>query len=157
MGQASGSEAVSPVCDAVMRADRDLPAGTVLSGRTSHHRIDGVSAELHDYRPLAPDAPLPDFIAMDRPTRLRSRCCGACGGNKTKLGRREYEQAGRLSISSILDTAPIRTRIGTAWAEGYTAAKIWGLRRSQNGEGHCEYCRGQNQSIVNGSVEGKHP
>ncbi len=69
LGQASGTDVVEPVCDVVMRADRDLPAGTVLSGRTSHHRIDGISAELHDYRLLSADAPAPYFLGLDRRTR----------------------------------------------------------------------------------------
>ncbi len=66
LGMATGSANVRPVCDVVMQATRGLPAGTVLEGRGTHHRIEGVAARLVDYQPLSSDTPVPYFLGIDR-------------------------------------------------------------------------------------------
>ena len=63
LGMATGSTAPKPVCDVVMRASGDLPAGSPLEPKGHHHEIDGVAAELHDYRPLGSSTPAPYYLA----------------------------------------------------------------------------------------------
>jgi predicted homoserine dehydrogenase-like protein len=47
-------------------ATQDLPAGTVLTATGHHHSIDGVTAELVPALPLAPDSPVPFYLAANR-------------------------------------------------------------------------------------------
>ena len=63
---ATGSSSTAPVCDVVMRANRDLPRGTLLADLGHHHRIDGVDPLLLSYTELHDDAPLPYFMGMNR-------------------------------------------------------------------------------------------
>jgi predicted homoserine dehydrogenase-like protein len=63
LGMATGSTNPRPVCDVVMRATRDLPAGTPLEPKGHHHEIDGVAALLQDCHPLGDSTPAPYYLA----------------------------------------------------------------------------------------------
>lgn len=52
--------------DLVARAATELPAGTVLTARGHHHRIDGVSGHVVPASALTPDAPIPFYLAANR-------------------------------------------------------------------------------------------
>ncbi|RUT34551.1 flagellar biosynthesis protein FlgA [Arsenicitalea aurantiaca] len=53
--------------DLVARADVDLPAGTVLTAAGHHHEIEGVSAAILPACALGPQAPVPFYLAANRP------------------------------------------------------------------------------------------
>ncbi|HEX2020013.1 MAG TPA: flagellar biosynthesis protein FlgA [Aurantimonas sp.] len=52
--------------DLIARAETDLPAGTILTASGHHHRIEGVSGLVVAARGLAPDAPVPFYMAANR-------------------------------------------------------------------------------------------
>ncbi|MBB4003391.1 NAD(P)H-dependent oxidoreductase [Aurantimonas endophytica] len=52
--------------DLVARAEIDLPAGTLLTASGHHHRIEGVSGRVVPAQRLAPDAPVPFYLAANR-------------------------------------------------------------------------------------------
>jgi predicted homoserine dehydrogenase-like protein len=85
LGMATGSTMPRPVCDVVMRAARDLPAGTPLEPEGHHHAIAGVEAQLHDYRPLDDAAPAPYYLAPGAHL-------------KTPLGKGEFVPLGAIDI-----------------------------------------------------------
>lgn len=60
---ATGCTTPRPICDVVMRAAQDLPAGTRLQAEGHHHEVEGVDALLHDYTPLGNGAPAPYYLA----------------------------------------------------------------------------------------------
>ena len=62
---ATGATNPRPICDVVMRAVRDLPAGTLLQAKGHHHEIDGVDALLYDYTPLGDASPAPYYLASE--------------------------------------------------------------------------------------------
>ena len=68
-GCSSGATAPQPRLDLVARAGRRLPAGSLLAMGGHHHTIADVSAELQAARALAPDHPVPFYLAANR--RLR--------------------------------------------------------------------------------------
>lgn len=65
-GASTGAAAPKPRYDLVARAERDLPAGTVLAMGGHHHTIDGLGAELQPAAPLSAAAPAPFYLAANQ-------------------------------------------------------------------------------------------
>lgn len=61
--RSSGSGTLAPKFDVVARANRDLPAGTVLTPRGAHHSIDGLDGRLVPAGPVRGDRPVPFHMA----------------------------------------------------------------------------------------------
>lgn len=61
--RSSGSGEVLPRFDLIARANRRLPAGTVLTPKGAHHTIDGLEGLLVPARPVAGDNPVPFHLA----------------------------------------------------------------------------------------------
>ncbi|MDQ7774616.1 NAD(P)H-dependent oxidoreductase [Paracoccus aminovorans] len=66
LGQSSGVAEPRPVIDLTAHADRDLPAGTLLSAEGHHHSIAHVSGRMTPAAALAEDAPIPYYLAAGR-------------------------------------------------------------------------------------------
>jgi predicted homoserine dehydrogenase-like protein len=66
LGRSTGGTECRPRLDLIPLATQDLPAGTVLTATGHHHSIDGVTAELVPALPLAPDSPVPFYLAANR-------------------------------------------------------------------------------------------
>lgn len=66
LGRSSGGAEPRPNLDLAARAMADIPAGTVLTASGHHHSIENVSGVLVPGAPLAPDAPIPFYLAADR-------------------------------------------------------------------------------------------
>lgn len=66
LGRSGYGEDYLPRQDLVAVAQRDFPAGTVLSMGGHHHNIDGVAAEVRPAAPLAEDRPAPFYLVADR-------------------------------------------------------------------------------------------
>jgi predicted homoserine dehydrogenase-like protein len=66
LGRSTGGSECRPRLDLIPLATQDLPAGTVLTAKGHHHSIDHVTAELVPAAPLAPDAPVPFYLAANR-------------------------------------------------------------------------------------------
>ncbi|MEP9367373.1 flagellar biosynthesis protein FlgA [Xanthobacter sp. VNH20] len=66
LGASSGGLSPHPHLDLIARAQRDLPAGTVLDMGGHHHTIDGVAAELVPASPLSLGRPVPFYLAANR-------------------------------------------------------------------------------------------
>lgn len=66
LGASSGGLSPRPHLDLIARADRDLPAGTLLDMGGHHHTIDGVTAELVPASPLDAGRPAPFYLAANR-------------------------------------------------------------------------------------------
>ncbi|WP_420393122.1 flagellar biosynthesis protein FlgA [Acuticoccus sp.] len=67
LGISTGAQGSSATVDVTMRASRRLGASERLTDLGHHHRVDGVEAMLTPYAALRPDAPVPYFLAIDRP------------------------------------------------------------------------------------------
>lgn len=52
--------------DLIARAEVDLPAGTLLTASGHHHQIEGLSGAVVPAQGLAPDAPVPFYMAANR-------------------------------------------------------------------------------------------
>lgn len=65
-GRSCGAREPFPHLDLTARAMRRLAAGSTLRMGGHHHTIDGTSAELHPARPLAPENPVPFYLAANR-------------------------------------------------------------------------------------------
>lgn len=66
LGRSGYGEDYRPRQDLVAVAQRDLPAGTVLTMGGHHHSIDGVGAEVRPAAALAGDRPAPFYLVADR-------------------------------------------------------------------------------------------
>ncbi|MDR0441008.1 MAG: flagellar biosynthesis protein FlgA [Candidatus Accumulibacter sp.] len=65
-GRSCGAREPRPRLDLTARATRRLVAGSPLAMGGHHHTIDGANAELHPARPLAPENPVPFYLAANR-------------------------------------------------------------------------------------------
>jgi len=65
-GASAGAAVPKPRYDLVARAQRDLPAGSVLVMGGHHHTIDGATAELRPAAPLSDTAPAPFYLAANQ-------------------------------------------------------------------------------------------
>lgn len=61
--RSSGSGTLAPLFDVVARANRTLPAGTVLTPRGAHHSIEGLDGRLVPAGPVRGDRPVPFHMA----------------------------------------------------------------------------------------------
>jgi predicted homoserine dehydrogenase-like protein len=66
LGRSSGADEPRPHLDLAARADADIPAGTPLTASGHHHSIADVSGLLVPGAALAPDAPVPFYLAANR-------------------------------------------------------------------------------------------
>ncbi|CAH1694869.1 Flagellar biosynthesis protein FlgA [Hyphomicrobiales bacterium] len=66
LGVSSGGISPRPHFDLIARAERDLPAGTLLHMGGHHHTIDGVSSELVPAVVLGDGQPAPFYLAANR-------------------------------------------------------------------------------------------
>lgn len=76
LGRSSGADEPRPHLDLAARADADIPAGTLLTASGHHHSIADVSGLLVPGAALAPSAPVPFYLAANRPL-VRSVAKGA--------------------------------------------------------------------------------
>lgn len=65
LGRSGYGDDYRPRTDLVAWAERDLPAGTVLTASGHHHTIEGVAARMQPARPLAPDNAIPFYLAAN--------------------------------------------------------------------------------------------
>jgi len=64
LGMSTGGSYIQPVCDMIMRATKDLTAGTLLHDTGLHHRIDGIEALLVEHQGSADQGILPYFMGI---------------------------------------------------------------------------------------------
>lgn len=81
LGISSRGTAVRPILDMVGRAEVDLPAGTRFEVKGHHRVIQGLTAELHDAKPLGDDAPVPFYLLTDQ------RLCSPVAAGSLVRGR----------------------------------------------------------------------
>jgi predicted homoserine dehydrogenase-like protein len=62
-GRSTGAQEPRPKLDLFSRANQLLRAGSILTMGGHHHTIDTASAELHPASPLAPESPVPFYLA----------------------------------------------------------------------------------------------
>lgn len=65
LGRSGYGDDYRPRTDLVAVAERDLPAGTLLTASGHHHKIDGVAGRMQPSKPLAPDAAIPFYLAAN--------------------------------------------------------------------------------------------
>ena len=92
--QATGAEALRPVCDLVARATRDLKAGTRLEIRGHHHTIDGTEGLLVDGFRAGEANPLPYYMLGDAVLRRDVSAGAVITGDAVHLP--EHSVLGRL-------------------------------------------------------------
>jgi predicted homoserine dehydrogenase-like protein len=66
-GVSTGGENVRPMFDLAAQADRDLPAGTILTATGHHHSIANVCGFAVPAARLGPGVPIPFYLAANRP------------------------------------------------------------------------------------------
>ncbi|MBC8158933.1 MAG: hypothetical protein H8E94_06345 [Alphaproteobacteria bacterium] len=66
LGEPTSSSDPRPRFDLVGRAERDLPAGTVLNAVGHHHMIDGIQAEISEGRAVRGDNAVPYYLLANR-------------------------------------------------------------------------------------------
>jgi predicted homoserine dehydrogenase-like protein len=91
LGRSGYGEDYRPRWDLVAVAERDLPAGTVLTMGGHHHSIDSVGAEMRPAAALADDRPAPFYLVANRKL-VRPVAAGAA----IKLGDVEIDQGSAL-------------------------------------------------------------
>ncbi|MGO4665600.1 SAF domain-containing protein [Bosea sp. 2RAB26] len=91
LGRSGYGEDYRPRWDLVAVAERDLPAGTVLTMGGHHHSIDSVGAEMRPAAALADDRPAPFYLVANRKL-VRPVAAGAA----IKLGDVEIDQGSVL-------------------------------------------------------------
>ncbi|MDB6182442.1 NAD(P)H-dependent oxidoreductase [Paracoccus fistulariae] len=67
LGVSSGADTPRPVIDLTAFAEADLPAGTLLRAEGHHHSIANVASRMTPARAIAADAPIPYYLAANRP------------------------------------------------------------------------------------------
>lgn len=91
LGRSGYGDDYRPRWDLVAVAQRDLPAGAVLTMGGHHHSIDGVGAEVRPAAALADDRPAPFYLVADRKL-VRPVAAGAA----IRLGDVEVDPASTL-------------------------------------------------------------
>lgn len=64
-GRSTGAQTPGPKLDIYARARQALAAGSVLEMGGHHHTMETASAELHPAHPLAPESPVPFYLAAN--------------------------------------------------------------------------------------------
>ena len=65
LGRSGYGDDYRPRTDLVAVAERDLPAGTLLTASGHHHKIDGVAGRMQPAKPLAPGTAVPFYLAAN--------------------------------------------------------------------------------------------